>query len=236
MCAINSGMSDEIARSQSPAPTPPPTPHLESAAGVPALPDSWQKRIPQKAHPLARQLLDLSAKDRAKVLKAFGKEPLPADQLKQQMVMAYSQTQIWQGPIPPASELAKFNEVAPGSAAQLIQMAVNQQNHRMGLENYVVTGQMKQSGRGQVFAFILGVLGLASGFTLVLLGHSAAGSVIGSGGIFALAATFVTGRWQEKRDRDAKNIIGPAPAGPQTEGGQPAPISSENREQGTLQI
>jgi len=110
----------------------------------------------------------------------------------------------WQGPLPPAAELERYNHVVPGGAERLFTMAEKQSEHRMQLENHVAREQVKQSGRGQVFALVIGVSGILSAATIGTMGHTAVAIAITTGSLGTLAVTFLVGKRQERTSRQAK--------------------------------
>ena len=46
-----------------------------------------------------------------------------------------TEMQHWQGPLPPPESLARYDDVAPGTAQTIINMAVKEQEHRHKLED-----------------------------------------------------------------------------------------------------
>lgn len=56
--------------------------------------------------------------------------------------MAASQ---YSGPLPPATELVKYNEACPGAAERIIAMAENQAKHRQEMERTESRNRMKLS-------------------------------------------------------------------------------------------
>ncbi len=115
---------------------------------------------------------------------------LPKD-TKNKILMTVTRTvqryEAFQGPIPPPSYLAGYEEILPGSANRIINMAEKEQIHRQGLESKV----LRWSAFGEVFGQISGVLvsfGLIAGavycayigataVSVALVGASAGGLV-----------------------------------------------------------
>jgi uncharacterized membrane protein len=108
------------------------------------------------------------------------------------------QQKMHSGPIPDAESLAQYNEIIPDGANRIMSMAENQQAHRISLEDKVTTGQLNQSGNGQWFGFILGILGLVSGVYLGVNGFQVVGSIIGGGTVVSLVSVFVIGKTLKK--------------------------------------
>lgn len=81
------------------------------------------------------------------------------------------QVSAFHGPLPPPETLEKYQRILPGSAERILQMAEREQAHRHRLEAEFV----RISRRGQLFAFFLGLIGLAGGLALVWKGKSVTG-------------------------------------------------------------
>jgi uncharacterized membrane protein len=113
------------------------------------------------------------------------------------------------GPLPPADELEKYNNAIPDGANRIMLMAEAQQAHRMKLESDTIGEQMRQSGRGQNFGFIIGIIALLVGGAVAMYGHEITGSVIGGGGITGLVSVFVYGKRAQRKSMENKNQIQP---------------------------
>jgi hypothetical protein len=166
-----------------------------------SLPPALRGKVPKTAEAVTAELLRLNGKDRAQVFKAFNKLP-PAATTGDMMTSV--QMTSWQGPLPPAAELERYNHIVPGGAERLFAMVEKQAEHRMQLENHVAREQVKQSGRGQVFALVIGVTGILSAATIGTMGHTAVAIAITTGSLGTLAVTFLVGKRQERASRQAK--------------------------------
>jgi len=101
---------------------------------------------------------------------------------------------IHQGPIPDPYTLQKYNEVIPNAAERILIMAENQNLHRMNQEKLIASQKVKLNSRGQWFGFIIALVVIIAGTTLIFLGHDAAGTVICSIDLVAIVSIFVLGR------------------------------------------
>jgi uncharacterized membrane protein len=108
------------------------------------------------------------------------------------------------GPIPPPGLLEKYNEVIPNGADRIMAMAERQSAHRESLEASVVAGNIANQARGTVFAFILCLVALSSGFYLVNEGRNIEGfaSIVGSVG--GILGTFIYSRIEQRKERVEK--------------------------------
>jgi len=111
----------------------------------------------------------------------------------------------YQGPIPPASELAGIDRIIPGGADRIIRMAENQAQHRQDIEKVVITCQQNQSGQGQWFAFIIALALVGTGTFCILKSHDWAGAVIITSTLVSAAGTFIVGKSSQKQNLAEKN-------------------------------
>jgi uncharacterized membrane protein len=71
------------------------------------------------------------------------------------------------GPIPAPAEIGEYERILPGTADRIIRMAENEQNHRHKLQIRSQSHQAVITFVGQLFAFIMGISGIAGGVFLV---------------------------------------------------------------------
>lgn len=124
--------------------------------------------------------------------------------LKSVIGISIERSSEFSGPLPPPEILEKYNAVIDNGAERIMTMAENQSAHRLQLEKQVVNSQIKQSGRGQWFGFIVGIVGLALATTLAILGYQVVATVFGSTTIVGLAAAFVIGKKMQHKDLEDK--------------------------------
>jgi uncharacterized membrane protein len=141
------------------------------------------------------------------VLAKLEKLPQPEQQRVLSMVMVQSEHSMvaYSGPIPPVEDLERMERVVPGMANRVLVMAEEQQRHRHTLEKQVVPAQLKQSGRGQTFAFLLGLAGITGSVWLGLAGATAVACTLATVSIGTLAVTFLVGKNRERESRAKKN-------------------------------
>ena len=113
--------------------------------------------------------------------------------------------ELFSGPLPHPDILARFNVVVPGSAEIIIQMAENQSAHRIEIEKKVINSDIGNSKRGQIFGFVVAILGLLSSFVLVLKGYQVVGTILGGATLVSLVGVFVYGSESRKNERKEKN-------------------------------
>ena len=83
-------------------------------------------------------------------------------------------------------------------------MAEQQAAHRRELETRVVESKLAASARGQTLAFILGLLALTGGVTLVALDKDLGGLTTIIAALSGLTSVFVYGRRKESEERKQK--------------------------------
>jgi uncharacterized membrane protein len=109
-------------------------------------------------------------------------------------------------PYLPPAYLREYEQIVPGSAARTFELVDRQSTHRQDLEATVVRGSEGRANRGQWFGLIVALSFLAAASVLILLGHEAAGTILGTVDLVSLVGVFVLGRTKQ-----AVNIQRPDP-------------------------
>lgn len=107
--------------------------------------------------------------------------------------------QTFSGPLPPPNILKNYSDVVKDGAERIMSMAEKQSGHRISLEDHAIREELRQSGRGQIFGFILGLIGLILATTLALLGHEVIAGIFGTTTIVGLVAVFVIGKKNQQK-------------------------------------
>ncbi len=108
------------------------------------------------------------------------------------------------GPIPNPAQLEKYEQIYPGLADRIVKMAEKQADHRQSLEKMVIESNTKDSARGVLFAFILGLVTIVGGVVLAFSGHEWPGALLGSAGLIGLTGVFIYGTRSSKKERAEK--------------------------------
>jgi len=111
------------------------------------------------------------------------------------------------GPLPHPDILRQYDEICPGSAERLMNMAERQSTHRMSMESTVVNGDDKRANRGLVFGLVISLAFLIVSGLLIYSGHDWAGAALASLDIIGLAAVFVVGTYSRRSERAEKTAI-----------------------------
>lgn len=116
--------------------------------------------------------------------------------------LTYRQERVFSGPLPSPEVLAAYEKIYPGFADRIVTMAEKQMVHLHQLEDKVIPEEMKQSGFGQIFGFVIATSGIVASTILVGFDHDVAGSVFGIGSLTSLVGLFLIGKKrQEEHER-----------------------------------
>ena len=117
-------------------------------------------------------------------------DSMPSD--KREMIIA--ELVSYQGPLPHPGIIREYESIVEGSADRIINAFEEQRRHRHQIENDVIRNGMKIEARGQIFAFILGIVAIAAGAFLTYFEHDTVGGVIFGTTVVGLIVAFVSGR------------------------------------------
>lgn len=110
--------------------------------------------------------------------------------------------QMHAGPLPPPRQLGEYDDVLPGLADRIVQMAEKQSGHRQSLERQAQTRQLDRLDRGMMFGFGVAIFGLVCGTAVAILKSPTAGAAIAGVDLAVLVGIFVYGqRTSFKREK-----------------------------------
>ncbi len=99
------------------------------------------------------------------------------------------------GPIPPPNIIKGYEEVLPGSANRILEMAERQAEHRQKMEYMMIHAESRDSLLGIMFAFVLGIGCIITAVVTVITFPQNAGvisgAVIGVTGIGSIITAFI---------------------------------------------
>jgi len=98
---------------------------------------------------------------------------------------------IFSGPLPPPQVLQGYEDILPGAAERILQMAEQEQSHRHAFDNELGRSVTRQQERGQVFAFVLGAGALGLAAFMVWSGHPGYAITTTIAAIGTLAASLI---------------------------------------------
>ncbi|MHC5278927.1 DUF2335 domain-containing protein [Listeria kieliensis] len=125
-------------------------------------------------------------------------------------VILHSISKIYKGPLPPAEELEKYENVMPGASDRIFQMAETQAKHRqtMETENINLTKEINQkivenetvnNSRGLIFGFIIALVFAIGGFVLILMNKPTSGFISLILPIVSIVGAFIYRRKNNQR-------------------------------------
>jgi uncharacterized membrane protein len=119
-------------------------------------------------------------------------------------------TSATSSPIPPAAELAAYDQVLPGLADRIVRMAETQLNHVHAIEMKEVEQPFQLARRGQWYALSAMFLILVFATVLVYRGSVTAGAIVAGIDVLGIVTVFVTGKnaaeqGNHNRDSSASN-------------------------------
>ena len=110
------------------------------------------------------------------------------------------------GPLPTPAEFAQYEAVLPGAAERLMRQAeimtelgAKQQDHRFGLENRVVDGNLRSQHEGVWIGGAVAIIAILVGAFLILKGQSVGGLAAIIAALASPVAVFVVGRKYQVR-------------------------------------
>ncbi len=133
----------------------------------------------------------------------------------QREVSIVAHQESYSGPLPPASEFAKYNETLPGAAERILAMAEKEQDFRQkqmvkeleskhSLQNSAIHASTEFMRRGQLIAAVLAALFFSAAAFLFVKEQYLLGTAILLG-IAGLAYVFISGKYKSGKDTPLKS-------------------------------
>ena len=99
--------------------------------------------------------------------------------------------QHWSGPLPPPEQLARFDDVLPGTAERIIKMAESEGAHAREVQMRAVRATVRLQHIGQVMAFVLAAGAIIAAYAWALAGHDWVAVTFVASGLVGLAVAFL---------------------------------------------
>lgn len=109
--------------------------------------------------------------------------------------------EVFQGPLPSPDILVGYNQAFPDAAERIVTMAESAQNHKQLMENRMLTEQAKGVRYGQVFAFLIAIVGMICGTYLIAHGASASGLASIFGPLTGLAGIHLYNNYKDQQKK-----------------------------------
>jgi uncharacterized membrane protein len=124
----------------------------------------------------------------------------------QRVEMAASKTELFQGPLPHPSLLKAYDIVVPGLAERIIVAWEKQTNHRINLEQIVITGDNNRANWGLFSATAITITVIVACTILAILNKEQALIAIGVIilNLATLAGIFIYGSYSRRQERERK--------------------------------
>lgn len=160
--------------------------------------------LEEKAEILRQNTDETEQKD--KEIKEMEKQSKEADIIRREVRQVVSE---FSGPLPPPSIIKGYEDVLPGAAERILEMAEKQSEHRQFMERKMISTESRDSLLGVVFAFVLGVGCLFISYEIVVNVPENAGAIasaiFGAAGIGSIVGPFLKIRRRESSERDERN-------------------------------
>lgn len=115
------------------------------------------------------------------------------------------------GPLPHPSILARYEEILPGAATRIFEMAEEQATHRQDMEKQSLNLAGRDALLGIILGFILAISGIIGGILIIAFNPSSvgallSGSAISGSSLIGMVRIFVIGnKTQDKDDHSSKD-------------------------------
>ncbi len=131
----------------------------------------------------------------------LAQEPEPAvTPIDQQRQVVHQQLDIYQGPIPEASELQKYENIHPGLADRIMKMAENQSLHRQEIEKNVINADVRRANIGLYFGFFIALAAISGSILLIIKDKPVSGFTIMLGTLVTIVGLFIHRASKEKAE------------------------------------
>ncbi len=115
--------------------------------------------------------------------------------------------EAFEGPIPPPSLFREYEAILPGSADRILNLAEKQQTHRIEIEKSAVNSQMKQGERGQIFGFIIFLIGIALTVVFIIFDMKTFAGIFATGTMAVIIGLFILGKREIRNDLKSKKQV-----------------------------
>lgn len=167
-----------------------------------------QKKNPQKTSSgIQKNNQNSHSNSVEEIIKLLEKDDLSESDLKKIAVIVSQETRTTtiSGPIPDPITFGLYEKIIPGSAKDILDEFKEQSKHRRSIENIVVTSREKQSSKGQIMAFILGLFSLIGTVYLATIGERLIASILGST-LLSLTGSYFYGVFKTNQSLKEKKI------------------------------
>ena len=97
--------------------------------------------------------------------------------------------------MPPPSILEGYERLLPGAAERILAMAESDTKHQHEIEFAALRAADGEVKRGQIFAFVIGLMALGASMLALAMGSPAVAGIIGGTTVVGLVSVFIVGRF-----------------------------------------
>jgi uncharacterized membrane protein len=122
----------------------------------------------------------------------------------EQTVAALIHEKFHAGPLPDPGTLKEYNEILPDAAERVFKMAEKAQEHHHTMEAKLVESEIKKVNKGQNYALIIALVGIAGAIICAFLDQVTIGSIIGGSTLVSLASSFLHEKHKKSKEDGKK--------------------------------
>lgn len=126
--------------------------------------------------------------------------------------MLMMRQEYFEGPIPHPRIIREYENILSGSADRILKMAETQQAHRIELEKKSIESQLKYNKRGQIFGFVIFILGILLSVFFALADMKIFAGTFATITVVTIIALFIGGKRAIKKDLEKKSVRQQTPA------------------------
>jgi len=110
------------------------------------------------------------------------------------VLLQQQQTITRSGPLPAPEDFERYEQIHPGAAKLILDMAHSESEHRRSMEAKAMSRTHREVVIGQVFGLSIGLSALGATVMLGIYDKEVAASLVGGGTLLGLVTVFVKGR------------------------------------------
>ena len=136
----------------------------------------------------------------------------PEDEHAEVQMVTAASAASFSGPLPPPSYIREYEEVLPGSADRILQMAERESVHRQSLERQsleiqsaAVNEDLSRSRLGLFLGAFVALAFIGAAVALASMGYAWQGTSLGLVNIVAIVTAFIYGAQRRGRDVEAED-------------------------------
>ncbi|WP_445494624.1 DUF2335 domain-containing protein [Photorhabdus sp. SF281] len=114
-------------------------------------------------------------------------------------------TTLRSGPLPDADELSKYDQIYPGLAKEIVDMARSAQHFRQEQGRKSLSGDIWKDRIGQIFALLCVLIISGVAVYMIYRGESGYANTLMTTVLASLAGVFIYGRYENSKDTSSKN-------------------------------